>query len=367
MPQPPRVTARHLAPCVAVLVASLLCGGCATGHAKVRPVAAASARANGVSVQDLAAALGCTAEITVDAEELREGACGAGAAGLPDRDLHRRRGPVRVAGGVPRVRRYLPGRRPVGGHRRLRRSPGAAAGAPRRQGGDRRRARPRARGRRSRRGQPATPTPATTPPATGTRATGTRATTPHTAMPRRATPPTAPGTVRHPGSGTARGTLEVRPRPSGPRGTGRAVRPGWTGTPGRLRRGHERLCPRGTRGRRTAAHALERAAAGGLPRVRPRPPDPPPLDTGILERRVHPRQRRRGPAADGEPAAARGGARRDGPPQEDFRTGRDAVGPGRDDPHGPPPERGGGLRGRRERAADQPGHRRGGPRHAASA
>ncbi|WP_330261345.1 hypothetical protein [Streptomyces sp. NBC_00539] len=81
MPQPPRVTARHLAPCVAVLVASLLCGGCATGHAKVRPVAAASARANGVSVQDLAAALGCTAEITVDAEELREGACGAGAAG----------------------------------------------------------------------------------------------------------------------------------------------------------------------------------------------------------------------------------------------------------------------------------------------
>ncbi|MFI5830011.1 hypothetical protein ACIA6C_22660 [Streptomyces sp. NPDC051578] len=80
MPEPPRVTARHLAPCVAVLVTSLLCGGCATGHAKARPVAAAT-RASSVSVQDLAAALGCTAEITVDAEELREGACGSGASG----------------------------------------------------------------------------------------------------------------------------------------------------------------------------------------------------------------------------------------------------------------------------------------------
>ncbi|GHB60274.1 hypothetical protein GCM10010347_32890 [Streptomyces cirratus] len=81
MPEPPRVTARHLAPCVAVLLTSLLCGGCGTGHAKTRPAAVASPQASHVSVQDLAAALGCTAEITVDAEELREGACGAGAAG----------------------------------------------------------------------------------------------------------------------------------------------------------------------------------------------------------------------------------------------------------------------------------------------
>ncbi|MFF1560671.1 hypothetical protein [Streptomyces sp. NPDC058279] len=81
MPQSPRVTARHLAPCVAVLLASLLCGGCAGGPAKARPAAATRA-ASHVTVQDLAAALGCTAEITVDAEELREGACGAGAAGF---------------------------------------------------------------------------------------------------------------------------------------------------------------------------------------------------------------------------------------------------------------------------------------------
>lgn len=80
MPQPPRVTARHVAPCVAVLLTSLLCGGCASGHAKARPVPATRA-ASHVTVQDLAGALGCTAEITVDAEELREGACGAGATG----------------------------------------------------------------------------------------------------------------------------------------------------------------------------------------------------------------------------------------------------------------------------------------------
>ncbi|MGW7102180.1 hypothetical protein [Streptomyces sp. NPDC054838] len=81
MPQSPRITARHLAPCLAVLLASLLCGGCGTGHAKAHAAAAPPA-AGRVTVQDLAAALGCTAEITVDAEELREGACGAGAAGF---------------------------------------------------------------------------------------------------------------------------------------------------------------------------------------------------------------------------------------------------------------------------------------------
>ncbi|MCX4529386.1 MULTISPECIES: hypothetical protein [unclassified Streptomyces] len=82
MPISPRVTARHVLPCVAVMFASLLCGGCAGQHtAAHRAEAGAPAptsTARPASLQDIATALGCTAEIMVDAEELREGACGAG-------------------------------------------------------------------------------------------------------------------------------------------------------------------------------------------------------------------------------------------------------------------------------------------------
>ncbi|MFD6184429.1 hypothetical protein [Streptomyces goshikiensis] len=83
MPTSPRVTARHVLPCVAVMFASLLCGGCAGQHtAAPRTVAAGTpaptSTARPASLQDIASALGCTAEIMVDAEELREGACGAG-------------------------------------------------------------------------------------------------------------------------------------------------------------------------------------------------------------------------------------------------------------------------------------------------
>ncbi|MFD9333077.1 hypothetical protein ACFWBF_01455 [Streptomyces sp. NPDC060028] len=76
----PRVTGRHLVPCVAVLLASLWCGGCAAGHGTEHAAepAAAAAPAPGTTLAEIAAALGCTAEITVDAEELKEGACGAG-------------------------------------------------------------------------------------------------------------------------------------------------------------------------------------------------------------------------------------------------------------------------------------------------
>ncbi|MFJ6793037.1 hypothetical protein [Streptomyces sp. NPDC091268] len=72
---PPRVTGRHLVPCAAVLLASLWCGGCAAGHAAERAPAAAAPAA---SLSEIAAALGCTAEITVEAQELTEGACGTG-------------------------------------------------------------------------------------------------------------------------------------------------------------------------------------------------------------------------------------------------------------------------------------------------
>jgi hypothetical protein len=67
-------------PGVAVLVASLLCAGCsgAPGSTGPAPAAPAAAGARPPALRDLAAALDCTPEITVDAEELTEGACGAG-------------------------------------------------------------------------------------------------------------------------------------------------------------------------------------------------------------------------------------------------------------------------------------------------
>lgn len=122
VPDSPRITARHVVPCVAVLIASLMCGGCAgqgqaahrggggsrpaetsasgpaaTGPASSGPASSGPASSGPAStgpassgpassarpatLQEIAAALGCTAEVTVDAEELREGACGAGEEG----------------------------------------------------------------------------------------------------------------------------------------------------------------------------------------------------------------------------------------------------------------------------------------------
>ncbi|MET9603590.1 hypothetical protein ABZZ17_00845 [Streptomyces sp. NPDC006512] len=89
MSDSPRITARHLLPCAVVLLASLLCGGCAGQHEKA-PDDAGSARqgaagdlgpvstARPATLQEIAAVLGCTPEITVDAEELKEAACGQG-------------------------------------------------------------------------------------------------------------------------------------------------------------------------------------------------------------------------------------------------------------------------------------------------
>ncbi|MFI6147592.1 hypothetical protein [Streptomyces sp. NPDC051109] len=88
MPRSPRPAARAAA-AAAVLLATLLCGGCAARVAagpqapsdpSASPAAASAARP--AQLQDIADALGCTPEITVDAEELREGACGSGQEGF---------------------------------------------------------------------------------------------------------------------------------------------------------------------------------------------------------------------------------------------------------------------------------------------
>ncbi|MFF3014175.1 hypothetical protein [Streptomyces sp. NPDC057939] len=84
-----RITARHLLPCAVVLLASLLCGGCAGQQEKADRGAAAGRQdvpgelgpvstARTATLQEIAAVLGCTPEVTVDAEELKEAACGSG-------------------------------------------------------------------------------------------------------------------------------------------------------------------------------------------------------------------------------------------------------------------------------------------------
>ncbi|MET9635425.1 hypothetical protein ABZY83_03215 [Streptomyces virginiae] len=63
----------------AACAAVLLCGGCAgdttapAGSAK-----AASPAAPGTSIEEIATAIGCTAEVSVDADELRQGGCETG-------------------------------------------------------------------------------------------------------------------------------------------------------------------------------------------------------------------------------------------------------------------------------------------------
>ncbi|MFD7032227.1 hypothetical protein ACFWAR_29780 [Streptomyces sp. NPDC059917] len=87
MPNPPRTTGRRVLAATALSL-SLLCAACGapTAHGGssgpvVRAAPAAPAGAGSRTIQELAAALGCTAEVTVEADELREGACGAGKEG----------------------------------------------------------------------------------------------------------------------------------------------------------------------------------------------------------------------------------------------------------------------------------------------
>ncbi|MEU3776084.1 hypothetical protein AB0F11_23285 [Streptomyces sp. NPDC032472] len=74
-------TSRHLA-VGAVLPVLLLAGGCA-GHGTAAPhgpapAASPAGAARPAPLEGIAAALGCTPEVTVDADEVREGACGTG-------------------------------------------------------------------------------------------------------------------------------------------------------------------------------------------------------------------------------------------------------------------------------------------------
>ncbi|MFJ7260310.1 hypothetical protein ACIQV2_09095 [Streptomyces globosus] len=74
-------TSARLAACAAALPVLLLCGGCGEGGAAPGDGAAAPSASQAprpAPLAEIAGALGCTPEVTVDAEELREGACGTG-------------------------------------------------------------------------------------------------------------------------------------------------------------------------------------------------------------------------------------------------------------------------------------------------
>ncbi|MFJ2747024.1 MULTISPECIES: hypothetical protein [unclassified Streptomyces] len=73
----------------AVCVAALLCGGCAAKASAHHPPAGAketaadtakgaAAAGPATSIEQIATAIGCTAEVNVEAEELRQGGCEAG-------------------------------------------------------------------------------------------------------------------------------------------------------------------------------------------------------------------------------------------------------------------------------------------------
>ncbi|MEY2226407.1 MULTISPECIES: hypothetical protein [Streptomyces] len=84
MPSTDRRTRRirpSLPALAAVCVAALLCGGCSSKAAAQHTSAEASqtpAAAPGTSLEQIATAIGCTAEVNVEAEELRQGGCQAG-------------------------------------------------------------------------------------------------------------------------------------------------------------------------------------------------------------------------------------------------------------------------------------------------
>lgn len=79
LPDPPHIGARHVLPCAVVLLASLLCAGCGgSGPSSPAPAPARVAGPAPAPLDLIADALGCRAEVVVEAEELREGACQVG-------------------------------------------------------------------------------------------------------------------------------------------------------------------------------------------------------------------------------------------------------------------------------------------------
>ncbi|MEU9083541.1 hypothetical protein [Streptomyces sp. NPDC048357] len=76
---PPRATL------AALCLTALLCGGCGAGQAATHSTSASAEQSSdsprGTSIEEIAAAIGCTAEVSVEADELRQGGCETGAGG----------------------------------------------------------------------------------------------------------------------------------------------------------------------------------------------------------------------------------------------------------------------------------------------
>ncbi|WP_404953834.1 hypothetical protein [Streptomyces sp. 147326] len=73
-----RRTGSSRAAFAALCVTALLCGGCGTGKAAAHRTPAS---AHQTSIEEIATAIGCTAEVSVEADELRQGGCETGPGG----------------------------------------------------------------------------------------------------------------------------------------------------------------------------------------------------------------------------------------------------------------------------------------------
>lgn len=76
--RPLRLVRRTAVVTVAAACAALLTGGCETGRPAAHGERARESRAPTASIEEIAAAVGCTAHVDVEAEELREGGCRTG-------------------------------------------------------------------------------------------------------------------------------------------------------------------------------------------------------------------------------------------------------------------------------------------------
>ncbi|MFD9371853.1 hypothetical protein ACFWA6_29740 [Streptomyces sp. NPDC060020] len=74
-----RRTGSPRATLAALCLTALLCGGCGAGqtaaHRTSNSAQQTSTSPSGTSIEEIAAAIGCTAEVSVEADELRQGGC----------------------------------------------------------------------------------------------------------------------------------------------------------------------------------------------------------------------------------------------------------------------------------------------------
>ncbi|MFD4871337.1 hypothetical protein [Streptomyces sp. NPDC058412] len=80
-----RRTGPSRATLAALCVTALLCGGCGAGQSAAHRTSTAAQQAStaprGTSIEEIATAIGCTAEVSVEADELRQGGCETGPGG----------------------------------------------------------------------------------------------------------------------------------------------------------------------------------------------------------------------------------------------------------------------------------------------